>query len=49
MKLLSLGGNLVSDFNWNSFSILIFGMLIATGFGKWYLILLIPEVFYAVL
>lgn len=41
-----LGRNLVSDFNWNSFSILIFGMLIATGFGKWYLILLIPEVFF---
>lgn len=45
-KVAFLGRNLVSDFNWNSFSILIFGMLIATGFGKWYLILLILEVFF---
>ena len=45
-KVAFLGRNLVSDFNWNSFSVLIFGMLIATGFGKWYLILLIPEVFF---
>lgn len=51
MKLLSSrggGNNLVSDFNWNGFIIVIFG-IIAIGFGKWYIILIVlKSLFYAV-
>lgn len=43
------GNNLVSDFNWNGFIVVIFG-IIATDFSKWYLILIVPKsLFYAVL
>lgn len=41
---------LVSVFSWNGFIVLIFEMIIASGLGKWYLILLVPEsLFYVVL
>ena len=47
-KVAFLRGDLVSNFNWNDFNVLIFG-IIATGFGKWYLILLVPEMYFSLL